>query len=86
MAFDFKADEKEAFEALWVRADADKDGSVGVNDARQFYGQFGLSAAVLGEVCAVAGLPCLTKKQIWTEANSKKTPALSQHDFYCSLR
>lgn len=44
------ADEKAAYEALFVRADSDKDGQVGVADARSFYSQFGLLGPVLGQV------------------------------------
>ncbi len=66
------ADEKAVFESLFARADADRDGAIGPNDARPFFSQLGLPAPVLG--------------QIWVEANAAKSEALSREDFFVALR
>lgn len=65
-------DEKTVFESLFARADLDRDGAIGPNDARPFFSQLGLPAPVLG--------------QIWNEANGAKTEALSREDFFVALR
>ncbi len=65
-------EERTAFEALFARADADRDGSVGPADARPFFSHLGLPAPVLG--------------QIWGEANAAKTEGLSKEDFFVALR